>query len=320
MFSNIHKYRLPIISFGLITWLIILFTSVQIIGRSIHFGSAFDFSQTTSEVHRHTRPQLLPGGGRTLFPRYRLVALYGSPGSPALGALGEQPIEASIARVKQLASQYQPLSQPVVLPTLEIIATTASASPTQNGDYSKESETSTLVPWVQAAQKAGVYIVLDLQPGRSDFLTQAKEYASVLQYPNVGLALDPEWRLKPDQLHLAQIGSVDASEINQTSAWLAALTHVHKLPQKLLLLHQFRLDMITNRQTLDTSHPELATIIQMDGSGSQVQKQATWQTITQHAPPNTQFGWKNFYKQDSPMLTPNETMKVVPTPCYISYQ
>jgi hypothetical protein len=265
-------------------------------------------------------PQSLPHGGRVIFPQYSLVALYGSPNSPALGVLGEQPIDASLDRAKQMASQYQPLTTTKVLPSLEIIATTASGSPTDNGDYSRESDVASLLPWVTAAQKAGDYVVLDLQPGRSDFLSQAKQYEKLLRYPNVGLALDPEWRLKPDQVHLAQIGSVDAAEINQTTTWLAELTARHKLPQKLLLIHQFRLDMITNRETLNTSHSELATVIQMDGSGSQEQKQATWNVITQNAPPNVHFGWKNFYKQDSPTLSPEDTMKVSPAPSYVSYQ
>ena len=266
------------------------------------------------------QPLLLPHGGRTLFPQYSLVALYGSPDSPALGALGEQSMNASLDRAKQLTSLYQPLTTSTVLPALEIIATTASASPTDNGDYSRQSDAHSLLPWIIAAQKAGDYVILDLQPGRSDFLSQAKQYQDLLRFPNVGLALDPEWRLKPDQVHLAQIGSVDAAEINQTSTWLAQLTAENRLPQKLLLLHQFRLSMITNRESLDTTHPELATVIQMDGSGNQEQKQATYKTITQNAPPGVHFGWKNFYKQDSPMLPPQDTIKVTPVPGYISYQ
>ena len=41
-----------------------------------------------------------------------------------------------------------------------------------------------------------MYVVLDLQPGRSNFLDQAKLYEPLLRLPHVGLALDPEWRLR----------------------------------------------------------------------------------------------------------------------------
>ena len=67
---------------------------------------------------------------------------------------------------------------------------------------------------MDAAREAGVYVMLDLQPGRTDFLTQAKRYEELLAQPHVGLALDPEWRLGPQQLHLEQIGSVGIDEVN----------------------------------------------------------------------------------------------------------
>lgn len=265
-------------------------------------------------------PPILPGGGRTLFPDRRLVALYGIPNNPALGALGEQPMQQTIDRVKQLAHDYQPYSNVPMLPTLEIIATIASGSPTSNDDYSLETDPATLTPWLDAARDAGVYTVLDLQPGRSDFLTQAKEYAGLLKRPGVGLALDPEWRLGPDEVPLQRVGSVDVSEINVTAAWLAGLTKQYRLPQKLLLIHQFRASMIANRQNLDTSHPELGIVIQMDGKGAQSQKQSTWQAIRADAPANVRFGWKDFYDEDQPMLTPEQTMAVEPQPWYVSYQ
>lgn len=262
-----------------------------------------------------------PGGGQTLLPTHRFIALYGNPETPALGSLGEQPLEQAIARVKQLAEHYQTLSTEKIYPAFEIISSIASASPTENGDYSRETSIEKLKPWVDAAKVQGVYIVLDLQPGYTDFLTQAKYYEPLLKEPHVGLALDPEWRLKPGQKHLKQIGSVSAAEINSTAAWLADLTKQHDLPQKLLLLHQFKLSMITERETLDTARPELAWCIQMDGLGVQSVKQDTWRNIRANPPINTYFGWKNFIDEDKPMLTPEETMtRVDPKPYFVSYQ
>lgn len=268
----------------------------------------------------HVRPYYFPDGGRFLFPAYRLVALYGAPGMPELGALGEQDVQASIARVKSLATQYQPLVSEHVLPTFEIISTVASGTPTDNGDYSYPVDTATLKEWVAAARQAGVYVVLDLQPGRSSFFDQSRQLADVLEEPNVGLALDPEWRLGPTDRPLGHIGSVDIAEVNQTADWLAALVSAHKLPQKLFLLHQFRLDMLPGRSQLDTAHPELACAIQMDGQGTQPGKLDTWQAVTSDPPSNTYFGWKNFYTKDTALRSPEDTMKLSPEPWYISYQ
>lgn len=261
-----------------------------------------------------------PNGGRELFPYYRLVALYGTPGEPALGILGEQDVNASVARVKTLAAQYQPLMIEHALPTFEIIATVASAYPTDNNDYSREVDISNIEHWADVAKDNGIYVVLDLQPGRTDFLTQAKEFEPVLKRPNVGLALDPEWRLKPTEVPLVQIGNVGIDEVNQTASWLAQLITENKLPQKLFLLHEFRADMIPERSALNTTYPELAYAVQMDGQGTQPEKLATWVAMQANAPPNLHFGWKNFTQKDSPMLTPDATMLLMPKPWYVSYQ
>ena len=84
-------------------------------------------------------PVELPGGGRVLFPGRRLVALYGHPGAPSLGVLGEQGIVASIDRARRVARTYQALSTVPVVPSFEIIATVAQRSAGRDGDYSGES-------------------------------------------------------------------------------------------------------------------------------------------------------------------------------------
>lgn len=262
----------------------------------------------------------LPGGGQLVFPMHRLVALYGHPGDPALGVLGDQDLSGSIARARRVARPYRRLSSVPVIPALEIIATVAEAHPGPDGSYSYESPLSLLRPWVNRATAAGMYVVLDLQAGRADLLAQAKQYEPLLRQPNVGLALDPEWKLGPRQRPLQQIGSVSAGEINGVSRWLAALTARDHLPQKLLVLHQFRNSMITSEQRLNTRHGDLAIVIHMDGQGTPQDKQQTWQAVTADAPPDVFFGWKNFYAKDHPMLSPWQTMAMTPEPVMISYQ
>jgi hypothetical protein len=262
----------------------------------------------------------LPGGGQVLFPGRRMTALYGHPGSPALGVLGEQDLAASVARAEALAGQYRPLVSEPVVPAFEIIATVADAKAGADGDYSAESAPATLLPWVDAAAAAGIYVVLDLQPGRADFLSQAQLYADLLRRPNVGLALDPEWRLGPTQVHRVQIGTVGIAEVNRVVTWLADLTRDAKLPQKLLMLHQFQLGMISGRDRLDTSRDELAMVIHSDGFGTPDEKMATW-TALHGAAPAVRWGWKNFYDEDRPTFTPAQTVPIGPTPpVFVSYQ
>jgi hypothetical protein len=263
----------------------------------------------------------LPGGGQLLFPGRMLVALYGHPGAPALGVMGEQPLDAAIERARAHAASYDSLVDTPVVPAFEIIATVASSSAGADGNYSAEADPEFLRPWVEAAGEAGLYVVLDLQPGRTDFVSQAEQYRSLLELPHVGLALDPEWRLGPNEVHLTQIGSVQVDEVNRVIGWLADLTRERALPQKLLVLHQFRLDMLPGRERVDTSRDELAVMIHADGQGSQGDKQATWRALHETAPPGLFWGWKNFYDEDLPMLTPDQTIgQVSPIPELVSYQ
>jgi hypothetical protein len=262
----------------------------------------------------------LPGGGQVLFPFHRLVALYGNPGTPSLGALGQQDLQASIERARMLAAPYRPLSTVPVVPAFEIIATVAEAFPGPDGDYSYEMPIASLRPWVHRAIAARMYVILDLQAGRASLLAQAKAYKSLLRLPDVGLAIDPEWKLRPHQLPLRQIGSVSIRQVNGVIRWLAALTARYRLPQKLLVLHQFMLSMISNEQRLDTSYGDLAIVIHMDGQGTPEDKDQTWDAVTSAAPPGVFFGWKNFFVKDHPMMNPQQTMARTPLPVMISYQ
>ncbi|MFX0540017.1 hypothetical protein ACQBAT_05265 [Ornithinimicrobium sp. Y1847] len=263
----------------------------------------------------------LPGGGQLALPGKTYIALYGTPSTPSLGVLGEQPIEQTITRAEEHAGWYEPLTDETVIPTLEIIATVASAGPGADGNYSNELPMSELRPLIDLAAEHDMYVVLDLQPGRNDFLTQAKRYEELLLLPHVGLALDPEWRLRPDQVHLQQIGTVSVEEVNEVITWLADLTRDNDLPQKVLVLHMFQLRMIPEVDTVDQSREELAVLIHADGQGAQPDKQATWRALHDYAPSIKYWGWKNFYDEDTPMLSAEETMTYVdPLPDFVSYQ
>jgi hypothetical protein len=289
----------------------------RVIGIGARFGSARLLASRVAVAETGVQ---LPGGGQVLFPMRTIVALYGNPGTPALGALGQQGLAASIARAKAVAAQYSTLSKVPVIPAFEIIATVAERSAGRNGTYSYETSVAALRPWVRAAAKAGMYVTLDLQPGRASFLAQARHYRSLLKLPNVGLALDPEWKLGPRQLPLRQIGSVRISEVNSVVSWLAHLTAQYRLPQKLLELHEFRLTMIGDIGKLNARRGDLAIVINMDGQGAPRTKRQTWEAVVSGAPKGVFFGWKDFYVKDTPMLGPRATLDQQPQPVLISYQ
>jgi len=262
----------------------------------------------------------LPGGGFLLFEGTRMVSLYGNVETAVLGVLGEQGPEASVERLRTLAAPYAADGR-TIIPAFEIIATVAAAEPGLDGDYSNEGDPETLRPWIEVAAREGLYVLLDLQPGRTDFLTQAKLYEEFLRLPHVGLALDPEWRLDPGEFHLQTFGGVNAAEVNTVVEWLAGIVREEALPQKMLLLHQFRLSMLPDRELIETP-PELAVVVQMDGQGFVDDKYATWGVLTtQPDAGRYHWGWKNFFDEDSPgPLEAEPILDLEPTVVYVSFQ
>jgi len=265
----------------------------------------------------------VPGGGFHILPEgqpRRYLAFYGHPGTDDLGVMGEQGPAETLQEMQGFIQDYS-ADGAQVIPAFEIIASVASGGPTDDGDYSYEWPSDKFRPWVEFAEENDVYVVLDLQPGRDDFLSQAVQYEDLLQRPNVGLAFDPEWRLQPDQVHLEQIGSVTAAEINETVNWLADLVRDNGLPQKMVVLHQFRTSMIQNRADV-VDRPEIQVVVQMDGEGSEPLKDATWNRLLEGTDDaHWAWGWKNFFDEDDPgPMPPENVIGKEPTPVYVSYQ
>ena len=121
--------------------------------------------------------------------------------------------------------------------------------------------------YVDAAHRNGALLVLDLQPGRASFLEVAKRWEWALVDPWVGLGLDTEWRMGPDEVPGRDIGSVSAREINKVSAWLSELVQARRLPEKVLLFHQYRTGNV--RGISRVREPEGVAIVQhVDAPGS----------------------------------------------------
>ncbi|HEY4616138.1 MAG TPA: hypothetical protein VIG75_11815, partial [Citricoccus sp.] len=285
-------------------------------------GASATGPSTPSAPAASTPPPVpeLPGGGTRLFPGRRMVALYGTPGTGALGALGEQDVDGAIDRATRLAAEYQPFSEEPVIPAFEVIATVATEAPGPGGDYSTPVDHERLRSWVRAAGAADTYVVLDLQPGTTDFLTQARALEDLLAEPHVGLALDPEWRLQPGQRHMRQVGQVSAAEVNEVTGWLAGLVAERRLPEKLVILHQFQVRMIPDRSDVQR-RDGLALMVHADGHGTPEQKQQTWRALKKDLPEGVRLGWKNFLDEDHPTFSPEQTMTAVtPQPWFVSYQ
>jgi hypothetical protein len=258
----------------------------------------------------------LPRGGRSILPHFRVIAYYGAPQDPQLGALGIGTPARAARRLQKQAQGYARKSRPV-LPAMELIAVVAAAHPGPGDRYNLRQPDSVIRRYLKAARKAKALLILDIQPGRSDFFTEAKRLRKWLKEPDVGLALDPEWRMAPGQIPGEVIGGVGAREVNATTAWLDQLVTRYKLPQKLLLVHQFTDDMIPEAAL--KKRKGLAYVLNVDGFGTQSLKIAKYKRFVAQA---EQFrrGLKVFYREDQNTMTPAEVMRLTPRPDVVVYE
>lgn len=245
-----------------------------------------------------------------------LVAYYGTAGTGSLGVLGETSPDEMHRRLMRAAKPFLRAGHPVQ-PVYELIVTVADGYAGKDGSYSHDIARADVQRYVDAARRNHALLLLDIQPGRSDFLAATKRWSWALKEPHVGLALDPEWRMQGRSVPGQVVGTVGAPEINRTSAWLDKLVRVKRLPQKLFVLHQFRTSMILNPQRIKP-RSGLATVQHVDGFGTRGQKLATYRTVAR--PRQFAMGFKLFYDEDVNRMGPREVFRIRPKVRFISFQ
>ena len=259
----------------------------------------------------------IPGGGRTILPGRRVVAFYGAPGDRELGTLGIGTPDAAARRLRKRARAFARPGRPA-LGALELIATVAAASPGADGKHRTRQSANVIDRYLRAARRAGMLLLLDIQPGSSDFLTEAGALERWLLEPDVGLALDPEWRLPAGIRPGSRVGSVTAEEVNLVSAYLAQIVKARRLPQKLFVVHQFTDTMIEGRERV-AARPGLATIFNVDGFGDRANKISKYFQLAPR-PRGTHLGFKLFFKEDTGLMSAREVLRLRPPPDLVVYE
>lgn len=258
----------------------------------------------------------LPRGGVRLFPDFTVVAYYGGHQTPALGVLGEgTPAEAG----QRLLGAAEPFATPQrpLLPAMELIVTVATRGAGADGNYSSPSTDEEIAPYLAAAREVGALLLLDVQPGRSDFLGEVQRYERWLREPDVGIALDPEWRMGPGEVPGDRVGSVDADEVNRVADYVAGIVREGELPQKLFVVHQFTESMISNRAAI-VAPPELSVNFHLDGFGSRSAKLGTYDRL--YPPERYSVGFKLFYDEDTNLFAPADVLALPRPPDLVTYQ
>ena len=266
-------------------------------------------------------PTPLPG---SLLPRKRIVAYYGNPLSKRMGALGEFPKDEMLQRLKREAGRWQAAdpSHPVQ-PALHLIAVVAQGDPGKAGMYRMIMPDAVINKVYGWAKEANAILFIDIQTGHDNIRAILPRFEWLLKNPDVHLGIDPEFNLiKSGAKPGSKIGTYDAADINYASGYLRDLVKKYNLPPKVLTVHRFTRNGVTNARNI-VLRPEVQMVMHMDGWGAPWLKRDSYKDYIVSEP--VQFtGFKLFYHNDTkkgdPLMTPPEVLKLHPKPVYIQYQ
>lgn len=264
----------------------------------------------------HHMIPVLPGA---LLPATRVVAFYGNPRSTRMGILGELPPGQMLAKLDGIAKVWAKAdTSRAVRPALQLIVTVAQGRPGADAKY-RLRHPDTLIDEVAGwAEARGWLLILDVQIGQSSVAAELPHLIPWLKKPWVHLALDPEFAMPNGRVPGKKIGTLDARQINEAIDLLAKLVDQEHLPPKMLVVHRFTEDMLTNFRDIRTD-PRVQVVIDMDGFGAPSLKRRIYDLVVSHRP--VQFtGIKLFFKNDHPMMTQAEILHLAPIPLYIQYQ
>jgi len=249
-----------------------------------------------------------------------VVAYYGQPSSTRMGILGEQGMADGKRKLDETVKTWEAVSGgKSVLPAFHLIFATCYPD-AEVGILNP----TTVLRYIEFAAQNNMLVILDHQLGKYSIETAMNSMLPYLKYPNVHLAIDPEWKTPNPGIEL---GTITAADVNKAEQMMDDYLAQENLPGKrMLILHQFHAKMISSRETVRADFPRVDLVHHADGFGPPQLKLDTYKFLAgmKNLPVK---GFKLFLPKawkskgmDIPMLTPAEVMALAPQPVYISYQ
>jgi hypothetical protein len=248
-----------------------------------------------------------------------ILAFYGHPNSRNMGILGRYTKDELNQRLTALAAEYKAAGGRNVIKAFYIIFGTVWPA----GEIGIIGE-ALLTEYIEYALKNDMLVFIDHQIGKYTPAEALRRMLPWLRYPNVHLALDPEWRTtKP----MVEIGTVTAAEINDVQRIMENYMIENNIPgERLLVIHQFNWVMISNRERVLANFSKVRLVHCADGFGTPAEKRDSY-AYNARATNMPIKAFKLFYNfdipgagYDRPLLTPREVFALEPRPYLVMYQ
>ncbi|HVJ93367.1 MAG TPA: hypothetical protein VM580_26380, partial [Labilithrix sp.] len=245
-----------------------------------------------------------------------------TPDAPALGALTGD-LGNPTKRLLALSGRYERLAKREVLPVFELVAVVGQGAPGVDGMWRRRMPFSVVDEYLRVARQAKALLLLDIQPGRSDFLSEAKHFDQYLRAPDVGLALDPEWDIRDGQRMGESFGRTSGKTIDAVAAYLSEIVSAGDLPEKVLVYHRVTGGVVEAPSDI-VPRPGIAIVQSVDGIGSKAAKRKTYDFIHADKPRTARPGIKLFFEEDTrnggTLMTPEDVLGLAPVPEYVMYE
>ena len=283
---------------------------------------------TTNTPHPTATPDPYAWVWQSEVPQNRLLLYYYIPGAP-WGFLGTYNDNDLLARAQAQSQQYADLdpSHPVVS-GLDIASPVVQADPGPDGYYTVLSPPDLMQHYLDLATQNHMLFFMDMQIGRAPLQQEVAAFWSLLQQPNVELALDPEFDVAPDGIPDVTLGHMMASDINEVVNELARIVQEAQLPPKVLVIHEWQPSMLPDWYNIKPK-PGVNIIICSDGFGSPGAKIGDYE-LFDHDQPIQYPGFKLFYPNfpgasphptlDDPLMSPADVLNLQPAPVMVMYQ
>lgn len=257
----------------------------------------------------------------TLFEENTIVAYYGHPNSKVMGIVGRHPVKELIDLLVETADSYDAADDSKgAVPAIYLVYGTV-----QPGGEIYKMNYDLVMSYIEEAYERGALVYIDHQMGRHHPAYSIREILSFLRYPNVHLALDPEWRTdKPMQ----EVGHVTGAEINEVQGIMQDYLLSNEIPgTRQYVFHQFVEKMIHTIEDVTTDYEQVLLVHNTSGWGSPEGKKATHDNTAEatNIPYKGFKLWYHFSDQpgvhyDDPLMTPEQVLELEPQPGLVIYQ
>ncbi len=252
--------------------------------------------------------------GRRLFPQNRVVSLYGAAGG--FGVLGRRSLNGAANKLRDQVKPYRRHSPKPVIPAFDLVAVIATQCGGSRDKCRVRVSDSIISRYLKKVRKLDGRLILDIQPGRSNVLSEIKHLRPFIRKPDVDVAIDAEWNVGRREEPGQDAGSIQASRLNRAIKAIRRIQNQNDLSPKLLIVHQFSSGSVKHRSRVNKPSGVDVTI-NFDGIGSPAAKRAGYANI--HSP-RLFNGFSLFYKLDSNLMKPSGVLRLNPKPNYVMYQ